>query len=350
MSVKSETNEKITLNVLTKFIRPYNGDRETLPAFLTNCDNAISLAAPEQQNILCKYIISQLEGKAQLACSLKTFSKWQDLKAFIRTTFGEKKHSSHLLVDLQNCKQLPSETVTQFSLRLESCLTRIQADIHYSCRDENQLEGRIAAMEDLALNTFIMGLNNANIATILRCRSPRDLNEAISHAVEEEKIQNLCRISQRTAKSCSICHKQGHSSSECFRNRSRSDNPHSHKSYHMSNTPSSSFPAQGEGRHMSNYKNNYFNSYNNYQNNIKFCSYCKNRGHLIAECRKRQYFNDRRAHSNNLQSDSAANTSATNSSNTNAPNNTKRVYYCPDDCNNIDNSNYNEDEDTLNEN
>lgn len=59
-------SEKVTLLTLTKFIKPY---RECLPAFLTNCENAISLDATDQPKVLCKYILSQLEGKAQLACS-----------------------------------------------------------------------------------------------------------------------------------------------------------------------------------------------------------------------------------------------------------------------------------------
>lgn len=340
MSLKSEqVNEKVTLSVLTKFIKPYDGDRQTLPAFLTNCGNAISLAAPDQQQILVKYIISQLEGKAQTACSLKTFNKWADLKSFLKTTFGEKKHSSHLLIELQNCRQTPSESVTQFSLRVESCLTRLQAEIQYSCKDEEQLLGRIAAMEDLALNTFMMGLN-PNIATVVRCRNPNLLNDAICLAVEEENIFNLSRLSQRSIKSCSICGKQGHNSSECYR-KPRSERPPIHKSYHMPN-PNSSFSAGG--------RRQFFNSNNsnpNYYNN-SICAYCKNRGHMIRECRKRQYNEQQRAH-NNITSNSQpeppvhAQHSAADS---HASNNARRMHCCEIN----DDNNYCVDNDDLNEN
>ncbi|XP_041984076.1 uncharacterized protein LOC121736757 [Aricia agestis] len=178
MSVKGESSkdknmsEKLTLSFLTKFIKPYSGDRESLPAFLTNCENAMLLASPEQQLILCKFIISQLEGKAQVACSLKTFSNWAELKLFLRSTFGEKKHATHLLSDLQNCKQMSNEDVIKYSLRIEQILTRIQSNIHYSCVDENELPGRIAAMEELALNTFLLGLNSS-ISIIVRCKNPK---------------------------------------------------------------------------------------------------------------------------------------------------------------------------------
>ncbi|CAK1599183.1 unnamed protein product [Parnassius mnemosyne] len=272
-------SDKIPLSVLTKLIKPYNGDRESLPAFLTNCDNAISLANSEQQSVLYRYIISQLEGKAQIACSLKTFNSWDELKIFLKTTFGEKKHSTHLLIELQNCRQGNSETVMQYSLRIESCLTRLQSDIHYSCENKSELVGRIAAMEDLALNTFILGLNS-NYGYIVRCRNPKKLSEAITHAIEEEKLYILSKISSKSYKQCSICQKSGHDSSSWYNNKKKQ----SHRAYYVNPQI-----------------NNYPNSHNiSNKNFIQICSYCKNPGHMINECRKRQYNNSIRR---NMQPD-----------------------------------------------
>lgn len=273
-----EMSDKITLSVLTKFIKPYNGDRETLPAFLTNCENAMSLATPEQQTVLCKFIISQLEGKAQVACSLKSFTSWPEFKSFLKATFGEKKHATHLLSDLQHCKQSLDEDVTKFSLRVESILTRIQSDIHYSCKNDKELPGRIAAMEDLALNTFMLGLN-PSISTIVRCKNPSHLNEAIQYAIDEEKLYNLSKSNAKTSKQCSTCNKPGHSSSECFKNKRRDRDS---KIY--SNSPSSSTST----------------NFNNYP---KTCNYCKNIGHTIKECRKLQYNMKQRQAADNAQRD-----------------------------------------------
>lgn len=256
-----------------------------------------------------------------MACSLKTFDTWPELKSFLKATFGEKKHSCHLLSDLQSCKQASSETVTQFSLRIESCLTRIQADIHYSCSDKTQLVGRVAAMEDLALHTFITGLN-PNIATIVRCRNPTTLNDAITLAVEEEKMFNLNKISSRSYKTCQICSKQGHTSSECYQNRSRS-RPPVHRSYHVPN-PAAPLPFSGN-RNVNNFRQ-VFNNSSNYNN--KFCNYCKNKGHVINECRKRQFYNQVR--SDNSQPDPATSftqSAAASSSRGNA-NNTTRMHCC----------------------
>lgn len=291
MSVKSKStkkgdvSEEITLSFLTKFIKTYSGDRESLPAFLTNCENAISLANSEQQPILCKFIISQLEGKAQVACSLKTFSSWEELKLFLRSTFGEKKHATHLLSDLQHSKQLPGEDVTKYSLRVESILTRIQSDIHYSCKDDRELPGRIAAMEDLALNSFLLGLN-PSISTIVRCKNPTTLSDAIQYATDEEKLFNVQRNNSRSQKQCNICNKFGHSSNECFKNKKHSSNSNSHpRTFHIN--PQSNI----------NRNSNFIN---------KSCNYCKLHGHTINECRKRKFNMQRRRQAEYTQHDSTS--------------------------------------------
>lgn len=272
---KPKMTSSITLSVLTKFIKPYNGDRELLPAFLTNCENAFSLASTDQQNVLCKYIVSQLEGKAQLACCLKKFSTWPEIKQFLKATFGEKKHSTHLLVDLQNCKQLPTEDVTQYSLRVESCLTRLQSDIHYSCDDDKELIGRLAAMEDLALNTFLLGINS-NYSHIVRCRNPKTLSDAITHAIEEEKLYKLSRLAQRQNKQCSICQKSGHLASDCYKNKTKTSSPNFH---HVNSNPHVAHGNNQNSRFSSN----------------KTCAYCKKPGHLIGECRKLKFKNNQNA-------------------------------------------------------
>lgn len=77
-------DEEISLNVVLKFIKPFNGDRERLTAFLRNCDSAITLASPQQEDVVLKYILSQLEGKAESACSIKDFDTWLSLKEFLK--------------------------------------------------------------------------------------------------------------------------------------------------------------------------------------------------------------------------------------------------------------------------
>lgn len=270
--------ENINFGVLTKFIKPFDGDKNKLTSFLRNCESALSLASIAQKDILFKYILSQFEGKAESTCALKIFENWSELKSFLKTTFGETKHRDHLFLDLQQCKQKYNESVSQYSLRLETCLTRLQTDITHSTRDPSELKGRIANTEDLALHTFLLGLPS-HISTILRCRNPSNLNEAVNLAIQEEKLHNYALQTQTANQlrpKCKICGKTGHLDRNCF-NRERPISFRERPVHNVNNNipqhPSTSATVP--------------------QNPVKVCRYCKNLGHEIHECRKRQFNNSR---------------------------------------------------------
>lgn len=282
-TAKIVLSEQFPINVLCNFISPYKGERETLTAFITNCQNALDLASPSQTVLLTKYILSRLEGKAQIACSNKIFEDFDQLKCFLKQNFGERKHYNHLLLDLQSCRQSANETVAQFALRVESCLTDLQSEIYNSESLKRDIPGRIAMTEDLALFTFTLGLH-PRLSNNVRCRSPKSLNDAINVALEEEKIQNLLYKTSMKPK-CRVCGKPGHSDSECRERQKRTGPPHA---------PSDPQPSTS------------FNNSRSSSNNQLFCKYCKNKGHDITQCRKRKYNNERRNISNSDNRDRPA--------------------------------------------
>lgn len=169
-TVAAATMAELDLNTLFKFIKPYDGSRESVNSFIINSNNAYELASESQRPVLFKYILSQLHGKAEIACSIKEFTSWDQLKDFLKTQFCERKHYSHLLTDLQESKQSPQENVSQYSLRVETCLSQLLTEISLSNTKAKELPGRTAAMEDLALHHFLMGLRPrvSNISPYLR--------------------------------------------------------------------------------------------------------------------------------------------------------------------------------------
>lgn len=258
------TNLEMELNILFKFIKPYDGSRETINSFINNCNNAYEQASESQKPILFKYILSQLQGKAEIACSIKEFISWEQLREFLKTQFSERKHYTHLLTDLQESKQAPTENVSQYSLKIETCLSQLLTEITLSNTKAKELSGRTAAMEDLALHHFLMGLY-PRISNIVRCRAPKNLNEAISLAISEERIQQ-----------------------KMYPKR---NNPQFDQNVNNLKTQVPLFKPKAQLTQQSQYKSPQPN-YNT--NNISLvCRYCKNIGHDIKDCRKRQYFNNR---------------------------------------------------------
>lgn len=260
----------IELSTLLKFIKPYDGCREKLNSFLVNCNNAYELASETQKDILFKYILCQLQGKAETACSIKEFANWQQLKDFLKTQFSERKHYAHLLTELQECKQQVNESVSQYALRIETCLSQLLTEISISHGHKSrEMIGRTAAMEELALHHFQMGLI-PRISNIVRCKSIKTLNEAINMAISEEKIQqSLSR------------HGQGSSGS-----------PHRYSPSGRSNALKQN--PQFMRRIQYNPKNTFTpNRPNDNNASTPICRYCKNPGHTLEQCRKREFNNNR---------------------------------------------------------
>lgn len=251
--------EYIELNTLLKFIKPYNGTRETLNSFIVNCNNAYELATEPQKPIIFKYILCQLQGKAEIACSIKDFTNWDQLKEFLKTQFSERKHYSHLLTELQESKQNANENVSQYALRVETCLSQILTEISLSNTKQKEVAGRIAAMEDLALHHFLIGLL-PRISNIVRCKSPKSLNDAINTAISEERIQqSVYRRNENTGSKPSY--------SKPLTNQTRNIQK-------PLQTPHPSTSQQRGGSNIT-------------------CKYCKAYGHDIRDCKKREYNNNR---------------------------------------------------------
>lgn len=271
----NSADTQIYLNILFKFIKEFNGDRTKLVPYLNNVDSAFAIAHPSQKPILLAYVKSQLTGKAETACSNHVFNSWEELKGFLKDMYGDKKHPGHLLIELQNCKQLSNESISQYVFRLETALKNVLTVTQQGNHPENELSGRLAALNDLALHTFIIN-TKPEISQMLRSRNINSLNEAINIALEEEKVRLLLRQQEVGNKFCKNCKTPGHYTIHC--RKSKQENPTS----------------KGIGKNSYNVQTN--------SSNNKFCKYCKKIGHDITECRKRQ-------RKNQLNQNSASGTS-----------------------------------------
>lgn len=278
--------------------KSFDGNRTEYHEFVTNCNNAVELATDEQQRPLFVYIISRLTGSVRSQLQGKTYTSWSELREILSTFYQDKKHYIQLMEELNTMKQNLSESVLSFHDRIDKLTVRLLSSITYKSRNE-QL-GKIDTIKELALSRFIHH-SKPEISRFLRAQSFDDISEALSKAIEEERAINISHQEFRTkpAKFCNFCKKSGHDSKNCFRKQ-----PNQSINFNQNRTrpgPSStSFPNNSSSN----------NNYNNNQNfNPKFCNYCKNRGHIISECRKREYNNKRKEQLNNANSNNPRNNS-----------------------------------------
>ena len=240
------------------------------------------------QSILLAIIETKLTDNASIIVRNRNFDDWETLKTHLLDAYSEKRTTSQWQLELNSCRQSHNESVLSYSNKIETCYMKLINSIHTSLAvDERNIATNLIKNE--ALEVFLNGLN-PQIALIVKSQKPITLENAISIAQQEEQnqksrqeIQKYQQISSTNTKFCTYCNKAGHTSFNC-RNKQNFRHNHNHNVRHINNFPKSN---PGPSRQM--------NQNQNYSNNqTKFCNYCKNQGHLINECRKREFNNSRK--------------------------------------------------------
>lgn len=318
----------ISIELAQRMLIRFDGNKAKLYEFVDNCDKAYSLVSEINKPVLKNIIETQLTDNARILIRNRNFADWPELKTYLLDAYAEKRTTSQWQLELNSCKQNVKENVMSYANRIENCYIKLINSL-----DNNlSVEGRqacITLLKNQALNVFITGLNR-DLAIMIKSQKPENLEEAISLALTEEQeqlskteIQGFQNINNSHTRHCTYCNKTGHSSFNChLKNRNfPSINPNirvkderqvnhyqTTKNYNARALQSNAYNRQPK-----------FNPNNQFH---KYCNYCKNNGHTITECRKREYNNKRRNSQPNHPQSNRANTPSTanNSGNLNSQN------------------------------
>lgn len=248
---------EINLETLLKLIPDFDtAEPAQVYRYIRSCDSAFKIASIPQQSILLTFALNKIIGSGASDVHTRQFPLWDNLKAYLIQKFSLTKTLAHLQLELQSMFQKPNESITEYYLRVDLCRSKIQEKLATEISD-NTLEGRKTTTEETALNVFINGISS-DIVTMLRVNSFDDLSNAASFAIQEEKIRNTNSARQRLYKQ-SVIPQTTTEPRKPFRFAIQTQRPQQ------------SAPQP--------------------QTYSKFCNYCKNPGHEIAECRKRAFNN-----------------------------------------------------------
>lgn len=246
---------EISLDTLLKLIPDFETAQPAqVYRYIRSCDSAFELAAKQQQSILLTFALNKIIGPGASDVHSRQFSFWADLKAYLIQKFSQTKTLAYLQLELQSMFQKPSESITEYYLRVDLSRCKILEKLTTEVSDIT-LEGRKTMTEETALNVFINGISS-DIGTMLRVHSFKNLYDAANFATQEEKIRNMNSARQRLFPP---------TTSE------------TRKPFRLTNQAQR--PQQSASQPQGLYKH---------------CNYCKNPGHVIAECRKRAYNNQLR--------------------------------------------------------
>ena len=251
----SSSSNTFSMEFLCRLIpNTFDGNRFELGQFLANCNNANQLASDDQKNPLLFYILSRICGKAKEPLSNQSFDNWDELKSSLKILYQDKKHYVQLMEELNNCKQNSKETINEFFQRLETIVSRLIASTQQTCNIPAEIPGKLKMLNEIALNRFVYH-SKPEISQMLRWKDFDSLNSVYSAAVSEERAIAMTRNLNQYCKNCKT---NTHDTRNCFKTKQYTNTTHVL-----------------------------------YTNNQKICRYCKNKGHTIEECRKRQFNNSK---------------------------------------------------------
>lgn len=297
---ETSAQSEFHLNFLCSLIpKSFDGKRSEFHEFLTNCNNAAELANDSQQKPLFVFIISRLTGSVRSQLQGKTYNNWEELKEILCTFYQDKKHYIQLMEELNTLKQGFSEPIISYHERIDKIITRIIGSLSFKEREEQS--GKIETIKELGLSRFIHH-SKPEISRFLRAQSFNNLSDALTKAIEEERAIGISNseFKQKNSKYCNFCKRNGHSNRECFKNKNNAQSINFNQRTQNQNN-----------QYRANNGNHYTNSNTSSNFQVKICNYCKNKGHLISECRKREY-NNKRKESSTQNSNSSSSRNSPN--------------------------------------
>ena len=278
LKIRMTNADKLGFEGALKLVPSFQGGTESdLASFEAKCEFIFKNIPDSLKPSILEAIISQLKGNAFEAIRYKEISTWDELKKLFRTVFGSAHSVSYLQVQLSQMRQSTKETVKEFSIRIEKTAHELT---HALTVDKPKVEAGIIAqtVQAHALSVFVAGISQS-IGIILKARNIKIFEEAVLHAMEEEKTSdyfskmhgintpdknksNLKSTKDKSNIKCHRCDKFGHYANEC------------RTSEHKIPTFRNPNSGQSTSREI---KKEY---------SSKFCKYCKKTNHDISECFK----------------------------------------------------------------
>lgn len=215
----------ITVNDITPIYKDtipnFDGDSNTLNAFITACEFLVSTFLTEAnlpvQALLLRIFQGKLTGKAlQVVSCNEQCITWTSLKTLLLDHFGDQRSEACLFNDLVTIRPTKSEAAYAFGQRIKETLQLLLTQV--KLRDDNA-NSRILKQTNYkgtALQIYLQGLLEIDhiIGIMVQVKQPADIETAMSYVIDAENFNyragrsnNLYRVN-KTDKNRQQIHQQ----------------------------------------------------------------------------------------------------------------------------------------------
>jgi len=81
----------ISVSEAFKLVSPFKGDKREVLAFISNIDTAFKVINPHNSDVLYKFVLTRISGEPRVAITHRNLENWEDLRAFLKNTYTEKR-------------------------------------------------------------------------------------------------------------------------------------------------------------------------------------------------------------------------------------------------------------------
>jgi len=284
---------KVSFREATESVPYFDGYNISLAQFTSACRRAQDVIPPSAERNLTKLLINKLGRKAYYAVADEPCDTVTELIDLLSDAFGTRKTIDQCRGELSTIYIKPSEDMLDYICRVKDLRSTI---IDAERREKGRVEPQfLAEIDGLTARSFCQGLPmeyriQMGPETRLRFTDAFTAAKAIAKQKEIDK-QRFEPKPRDTRYAAPIGRPVAHSTPlRSDRLNYRNDNP-------RRELPRKETVRESRNSGDDNPRRN--PEPRDLRPNDKFCRYCKNRGHNIEECRKRQYNNARKNESGN---------------------------------------------------
>lgn len=275
----SKYNMSFSVDNFLKIVPMFDGKPSEVHRFLSCCQVVHApLITPEARTQFIELLKARTSGRAYDVLRYKKFTDFDTLSKEFQKQFLPKKSLGQLQTQLISARQFHTESVCEFSNRIEQFLSDINSVSHQTDTDDELPATILQFNEQTALTAFQEGLKEP-IKTIVKACRFKELNAAITFAVSEDTLSPNRVQLQKKNFNCNSCGKPGHFAKDCKVKFCEYCKKSGHVSRECRNKNSNVSKTPGRVNHIE----------------IE-CRYCKKKGHVIENCRRWQY-NNSQSHS-----------------------------------------------------
>lgn len=327
-------NQQVSLRDALELVPVFDGKNIPVVSFIEGCHEA-KLMLPDSSQVeenLVKLIRGKLIGEVRKSISGNIFKTILELEAHLKKIYLPNKSIYQLQGELGNIFMKENESVISYANRVKELSDQIFDSYRLSSKDGKLSKTMLETLEVDIMTCFRRGLRPELEIRIPDCITLKETtNKALEaerklNAVVELRKENSCRpnnakitFASADIVVCQNCNVEGHTSRTCRRsekNQYSSQHRYQRSVFRMKQRPpvyylrrgmSPSFSEQkhsplqlrfsGFPQNLHNKTNSQFPNKNDFRTNQQnrffnvTCKYCKNRGHVIKNCRKREYNN-----------------------------------------------------------